>query len=139
MERIKSIVGQKIVIYNNEWKILLLKRSATSNGAWNWDLPGWGILLNESAREGLTREIQEETGIANVEDIVPVHTAAKTYSDGTHVFFVGYTWKIPTSVQVSLSHEHNEYVWVDPRDIDQYKLQAHWSETIKKSQKKYPK
>ena len=61
MTRIQSIVGQKIVIRNKDGKILLLKRSATSFGPGNRDLPGGGLELNEDAMEALLREIKEET------------------------------------------------------------------------------
>ncbi len=130
MQRIKSIVGQKIAIYNDDKKLLILKRSVTSNGAWNRDLPGWGILLNESPLEGLEREIMEETWL-QVRWIIVVHTAAKTYSEGTHSFFVWYMWFLDHSTEVVLSDEHDEYLWIDFKDVENYKLQEYRSETVK--------
>lgn len=132
MARIQSIVGQKIVIYNKDNKILILKRAMTSNGPWNWDLPGWWILLNESPLECLEREIVEETWL-QVIWITLVHTATKTYSDWTHGFFVWYKWTLHSSSEVILSHEHNEYLWIDPNDADKYKLQEYRAETVRKS------
>lgn len=132
MERIKSIVGQKIVIYNQEWKILILKRSSTSNGAGNWDLPGWGILLNETTLECLEREIMEETWL-RAKAIEPIYTHAKTYTDGIHVFFVWYRWILDSESEVVLSEEHDEYLWIDPKDTEKYKLQEYRAETVKKS------
>ena len=135
MERVKSIVGQKIVIYNKDNKILILKRSMTSNGPWNRDLPGWGILLNESPLECLEREITEETWLKNITWICPIHTFAKTYTDWVHIFFVGYTWVKDDMWEVILSDEHDEYLWIDPKDVESYKLQEYRMETVKKSVK----
>lgn len=133
MVRVQSIVGQKIAIYNKDKKILILRRSATSNGAWNWDLPGWWILLNETPIECLKREIAEETWLDDVIDIHPIHIAAKTFSDGSHSFFVWYMWMLNTDQEVVLSHEHDEYLWVDPNDVEKYTLQSYREETVKKS------
>ena len=133
MARIQSIVGQKIVIYNKDNKILILKRAMTSNGPWNWDLPGWWILLNETPLECLEREIIEETWLKNITWILPIHIAAKTFPDGSHSFFVWYTWILDGPWEVKLSHEHDEYLWIDPNDVDTYKLQIYRAETVKKS------
>jgi len=134
MVRVQSIVGQKIVIYNKENKILILKRSMTSNGPWNWDLPGWWILLNETPLECLEREIIEETWL-QVTWITLIHTAAKTYPDGSHSFFVWYRWVLNSLWvwEVVLSHEHDEYLWINPSDADKYHLQPYRAETVKKS------
>lgn len=133
MERIKSIVGQKIVIYNKDNKILILKRAMTSNGPWNWDLPGWWILLNEDAVSCLEREIVEETWLKNITWILPIHTAAKTFPDGSHSFFVWYVGMLEDDQNVIISHEHDEYLWIDPKNVDMYKLQEYRAETVRKS------
>lgn len=135
MERIKSIVGQKIVIYNKDWKVLILKRSMTSNWPWNRDLPGWWILLNESPLECLEREIAEETWLKNITWIYPIYTFAKTYEDWLHVFFVGYVGRLDDVWEIVLSDEHDEYIRIDPRDIDRYALQDYRAETVKRSMK----
>jgi len=135
MERIKSIVGQKIAIYNDEHKVLLLKRWPKSIVSWVWDLPGGWILLNETPLECLEREIMEETWLKNVTWILPIHIAAKTFPDGSHSFFVWYTWTLNSVAEVILSDEHDAYVRIDPKDIDTYKLTEYRAETVKKSMK----
>ncbi len=135
MERVKSIVGQKIVIYNQDKQILMLKRSEKSHGPWAWDLPGGGILLEESALECLEREVWEETWLKDISWVHPIHTCAKSYPDGTHIFYVGYTWRLDTAWEVILSDEHDEYLWIDPKDVDQHNLPEHRKEAVKKSMK----
>lgn len=132
MDRVKSIVGQKIVLYNHEGKVLILKRSATSNGAGNRDLPWGGILLHETPQESLQREIQEETGL-QATNITLIHTAAKTYDDEAHGYFVGYKGHVQEGQKVLLSFEHDAYLWIDPNDIENYKLKEYRAETVKKS------
>jgi len=133
MERIQSIVGQKIVIYNIEGKILILKRSMTSERWWTRDLPGWWILMNEDTVPSLEREIVEETWLQKIQWIHPIHTKAKSYAEGTHSFLVGYVGTMESHQEVVLSHEHTEYLWIDPSDIDQYNLPEHRVATVKKT------
>ncbi len=50
-------ISVKAVIKNDEGRILLIKESGYS-----WELPGGGLEHGEDPRQGLTREIAEETG-----------------------------------------------------------------------------
>lgn len=134
MARIYSVVWQKIVIYNQDKKILILKRSTTSNGAGNRDLPWGGLELYEDSMETVSREVLEETGLL-IKDIVPVYTKAKTFEDNTHSFFVWYKWTLDSDSEVVLSHEHDEYKWIDPKEIDVYNLKGRRAETVKRSMK----
>ncbi len=99
-------------------------------------MPGWGILLNEAPIAGLEREILEETWLQNIAEILPVYTSAYINSDGQHVFIVGYAGMLQDEQIVILSHEHDEYLWIDPKDIDTYDLPDHRVMTVKKSLEK---
>ncbi len=53
------------IIRNNREELLLLKRSQDSNNnPGKWDLPGGKMELDETLKEALVREVQEETGIS---------------------------------------------------------------------------
>ena len=137
MDRIQSIVGQKIVIYNKDRKILILRTSKNRSRPWTWDLPGWWLLRNEGAISSLEREIVEETWLKNVEWIRPIHTVAKSNTyDENHSFFVGYIWRVKGDISVVLSDEHDEYLRIDPNGIDTYTMPSHRAEVVKKSMKK---
>lgn len=91
MVRVQSIVGQKIVIYNKENKILILKREMAT--WWHRDLPGWGVELNEDVMGWLEREIFEEAWLKNITWISPIHTETTIY-EGQYSFLVGYVWRL---------------------------------------------
>ena len=59
-------LGVKALIRNPSGSVLLLS-SKRSNGEEFFDLPGGRINRGETPLEALTREIQEETGISDVE------------------------------------------------------------------------
>ena len=136
MDRIQSIVGQKIVIYNKDNQILILKKSKKTPRPWTWDLPGWWLIRDEDALSSLEREILEETWLKNIEWIHPIHTVAKSNTyDENHSFFVGYIWRITGDVSVVINDEHDEYLRIDPNDIDTYTMPSHRVEVVKKSMK----
>ena len=107
----------------------------TGDEPWRWDLPGWGILLNESPLECLEREIVEETWLENIAWILPIHTAAKTFPGDLHSFYVGYIGRLEDDQNIIISHEHCEYLWINPKDIDMYNLKEQRAETVKRSVK----
>lgn len=55
------LVGSVTVIIDNEFRILLQKRKATSYG--KWGLPGGLMELGESTEDTARREVLEETGL----------------------------------------------------------------------------
>lgn len=56
----KFLVGVTGIVFNDQNEILLFKHSYRSHA---WSLPGGYLKANEHPREGLEREIQEESGL----------------------------------------------------------------------------
>ena len=89
---------------------LFIKRSDKSK--WNpgkWDIPGGKLDPGESFRDGLLREVVEETGLdvrikshfGSIEDETPNFRIVHLVMNGTHI-----------AGDVKLSNEHMEYVWL---------------------------
>lgn len=101
-----------------ETEILLLKRSPEDGGFWQM-LTGT-LEFNESIEETLLRELKEETGI-----IKPLAISEEVYrfnwqkQDYTVVEMV-YGVKVATSVEVVLSHEHQDYQWLPLSQASEY-------------------
>ncbi|OGM20475.1 hypothetical protein A2863_01420 [Candidatus Woesebacteria bacterium RIFCSPHIGHO2_01_FULL_38_9b] len=55
------LIGVTGIIFNDQNEILLIKHSYRDNG--KWSLPGGYIKGKEHPKEGLEREIEEETGL----------------------------------------------------------------------------
>lgn len=61
MEIQKNSTSQKAIIFNEQGKILVIKRSKTSpTRAGYWDLPGGILEAGEDKKEAIIREIKEE-------------------------------------------------------------------------------
>ena len=96
----------KAVIIKDDGALLLL-RSTGQKFPGNWDLPGGHIHVGEGPKDGLIREVKEETGITLTEPI------EKLYEEDNMIF---YRAQMPDG-QITLSHEHEEHKFVTRENI----------------------
>lgn len=112
-------MAQKVVIFNNENKILFLRRSAMTKRAGGWDFPG-GALENEEPNEGIKREAREEANI-EITDLKPVGFATYDRKEPKmRTLMIGYMANLKSG-EVELSWEHDEYKWLaidDAQKVD---------------------
>ena len=107
-----------IVTYRKEdGKILYLLLHYISG---HWDLPKGKLEPGETKKEAALRELEEETGISEV-TIPPGFEESLSYTfrdydreltNKTVTFLVGET----KSKEVTLSHEHQGYAWLEYED-----------------------
>lgn len=109
------IVSVYALVRNEKGEFLLLRRSENSRtNPGKWDLPGGKVNPDESLKEGVVREVWEETGIS----IVPGDIAGEVNFELPEkkviaiVFDGGYV-----IADVKLSYEHMEYAWISSEHI----------------------
>lgn len=100
-------------------KILILKRSETKQFA-----PGqWEIVLGrlkqfESPKEGIKREISEETGLEDslIKRVINTghHFRGENIPKNEHITIN--FWCQTDNDEISISDEHTEYKWVNPEE-----------------------
>ena len=96
----------KAVIIKKDGALLLL-RSAGEKFPNKWDLPGGHIHMGEDPKDGLIREVKEETGVTLTEPI------EKLYEEGNITF---YRAQMPDQ-KITLSHEHDEHKFVTKESV----------------------
>ena len=90
-------IAKAVIVQDN--KALILLRAGSEKNAGRWDLPGGHLEEGEELKEGLLREVYEETGLTLSEPIESLYTKGNTS------FF-----KAEISPEdIKLSHEHTEY------------------------------
>lgn len=108
-------IVQKSIVMNRKREVLLLKRSQQSHSRpLGWDFPGGSLQFGEDPKEGIMREIFEETGItlSNVEPIDVV-----SFLEGNeYTVMIGY-YALAEKDQVHLSQEHSDYRWVSIKEF----------------------
>ena len=99
----------------NDGKVLILKRAKshiTEDSPWEWDLPGGHIEEGENDKDGLARELMEETGL------IPQHIPDWFMLSGYTRFFVIQDW----DGSFKLSDEHDNYEWIYPQEATNYSI-----------------
>lgn len=122
---IQLFVATKAFIVRNG-KVLLLRESTKytdGSNAGRYDVVGGRIQPGQRFDESLLREIKEETGLTAkigrpffVNEWRPVVKGNPWQIVGT--FFECFA----DTDQVALSEDHDEYVWIDPKDFRKYNL-----------------
>ena len=106
----------KIVLFDTDGKILVLK-----NENWGPDLPGGHIMVGEDLRDGLKREVEEETGL-QLKDFSKID-----YENKNKTFYYG---TVP-SKKIVLSLEHDGYDFLTLEEV----LESDMKESFKKAAK----
>ena len=113
-----------VVIIDNG-KVLILRRSKTDD--WmpgHYGLPGGKLDGSERPEDAASRECKEEVQlIVNPQDLIFLPKVSK---EKQHAFF--YTTKF--SGMVKLDFEHDDFKWVNPKDLSNYKIIPDLSSTI---------
>ncbi|HUT82028.1 MAG TPA: NUDIX domain-containing protein [Candidatus Bathyarchaeia archaeon] len=115
-----SVAVTAIIEHKSDNKILLIRRSNTSvDFPGYWEDVGGRLKQTEIPEEGLRREIQEETGITDIEIIKPL-TVFHVYRKGIETAeneLIGISfWCRTNTKKVTISSEHSAYQWVDPEE-----------------------
>jgi len=114
-------LGIKALIRNNENKILLLKVNTAKFDNpcdMHWDIPGGRVNRGDTIEQTLRREVEEETGIANITNIRHVETVLSNIRIPVKPKDVGlmlaiYACDIDSQASISLSDEHIDMEWFD--------------------------
>ena len=130
---IQKIVVAAVVLYKD--KILLLQRSAKEKiypGL--WELPSGKRENLESSIEAVKREVREETGL-NIEIVRPLNIFEylmekdDLIKDTTQINFLA---KVKGKYKVKISKEHDNFAWVEKKELSKYKISKEIKNTILK-------
>src|SRR3990167_3831731 len=113
-------VAAKGVIINDEGKLLLLREANAykdGTGTSRYHMPGGRLDPGEYFEHGLHREIKEETGL-EVESLFPIYVGEwRPVIQGVPNQIIAiFTVCQAKTTKLKLSDEHDDYVWIDPKD-----------------------
>jgi 8-oxo-dGTP pyrophosphatase MutT (NUDIX family) len=107
-----ATVSVRGVIHNADGHILVVQRSKDQD----WELPGGRLSQGESPRQGLRREIHEETGLdVEVAEIVKANSWVNMANEDR---FAVHYYCGQTDGNVEISDEHVDSEWVGPEKTE---------------------
>lgn len=119
-EKYQKICATGCIISEN--KILLLKRSENESFLPGfYEMPGGKVDFGESPKDGLAREIREETGIANLQiEDVPYHMLSYVSEEGNrHTTDMSFLVTLHgTDEEPEISESHDDYGWFTQDEIE---------------------
>lgn len=114
-------VGIKALIRNSEGKVLVLhfnKETQNRKLVSYWDIPGGRINIGETYEQTLKREVEEEIGITDFDNVRFLTATIANFdiqNGGQEVGLVLFVYEVDvTNPNIKLSDEHSQYEWVEP-------------------------
>jgi 8-oxo-dGTP diphosphatase len=122
------LVGVGAVIWNDRGEIVLIRRGQEPRLG-EWSIPGGRLEWGESVRDGIVREVREETGL-QVEVMGLIDVVDSVTRDGSgevvrHYVLIDFLVR-PVSGTLSAGSDAAEARWVAYTSLDEYVL---WKET----------
>ena len=114
IKQIKVVAG--LILQND--KLLICQRPKFKEHPLKWEFPGGKIKNDESNKEALIREINEELSIniINYEDLISYNF---NYKDLNKTVFINF-YLINTFSGKVLNNFHKELKWIEIKDIREY-------------------
>jgi ADP-ribose pyrophosphatase YjhB (NUDIX family) len=132
------VLGVGGVVFNNDH--VLLVRRGKEPGYGKWSIPGGAIELGETLKEGLLREIMEETGlqveVGGMVEVVEWVNRDENHRIKYHYVLIDF-WCRCLSVEINPSSDALDARWVLFSEISNYDLPLVTLEVINKAFRSY--
>lgn len=98
---------------------LLVRRSENESLSGKWEFGGGAVEHNESLKQAVKREMNEETGL-NVEIVDRGDPYFDEYSKGGNLKLHPFLLEVDEDDEVELSHEHDRHKWLEIEEIHRF-------------------
>jgi|GEM_PF-519548 len=109
-----TAVAQKVVLFNHQGKVLVIRQSGYERGNVHWDLPGGRVHEGEDFETAIRREITEETRIT-ASSLKLFKVEPGVFPSGNPNVLIVYT--AFARIDPKLSSEHTSFEWIEPKNL----------------------
>jgi mutator protein MutT len=111
----------RIVVRNEQNKVLLLRRSETAYGEGGWCLPGGKVDYEETVEHAVRKELREETALEILSARFLFYQDSLPPEPGSmHCINLYFECEVAGSLE--LNPESSEWAWVGPDELDDFDM-----------------
>jgi mutator protein MutT len=111
----------RLIVTNEQDKVLILRRQNTTHGHGAWCLPGGKVKYGQTVAEAVAAELREETGLECMGMRFLFYQDSLPPEPGT-MHCINLYFECTTAGTVTLGDEASESAWIAPKDLDRYTL-----------------
>jgi mutator protein MutT len=127
----RPYLAVRAIITNESGKVLILKRSNTSQGDGKWCLPGGNIEYGQTANDAMVREVKQETSL-NCSDIRFLFFLESLPSEESELHYINFIYQCSVDGKIKLNYESSDYEWINLSELPEYKIAFRNDEILKK-------
>ncbi|HEX8946626.1 MAG TPA: NUDIX hydrolase [Candidatus Paceibacterota bacterium] len=123
------------VVINSEGKFLLIKRASCEEHYPDlWDIPGGTLEPGEDPIEAAVREVKEESGLVVTDYELFAYTSKVDLAKNKQFLRLIFKARYKSGEVVLEPREHDDYRWIDPADVVNYRAVPYLPAVLKKLQ-----
>ena len=115
------VVSVRLIVKDEEGRVLILRRPLNSHGAEGWCLPGGKVDFGDTAEETAVKELEEETALSCTkarflfyQDSLP--------SEDSAMHVVNLYFECEAEGQMRLNEESSDSAWISADDMADYRI-----------------
>ena len=121
MQKPSPVPAVRLIVTDDQKRVLILKRAGTSYGEGQWCLPGGKVDYCETVKEAATKELLEETSL------ICTSLAFLFYQDSLpdqhgEMHCINLYFKCKAEGAIVLNEESSEFAWIDQKLSSNYHL-----------------
>jgi mutator protein MutT len=111
----------RLIIPNEEGKVLILRRARTAYGEGAWCLPGGKVDYGELVEQAVSKELQEETALECESARFLFYQDSLPPEPGS-MHCINFYFECSVSGDLTMNPESSDWAWIGPADIGQYDI-----------------
>ncbi len=119
--RARPVPVVRLIISNNEGKVLFLRRAQEEVGGGGWCLPGGKVDYQDTVEQSAIRELREETSL-EAQDLRFLFFQDSLPPTPRAMHCINFYFECQAAGEPLINHESDAWAWIGPEDMDDYDI-----------------
>ena len=118
---VRPVPVVRLIITNDEGKVLFLRRAQTAFGDGGWCLPGGKVDYEETVEQSARKELREETALEAQDPKFLFYQDSLPPEPGS-MHCINFYFECRALGEFELNPESSDWAWVGPNELDEYDI-----------------